>query len=509
MTLPDATERDGATTLPTVDDDEATPSPYVAGDVVAGKYRLTSILGEGGMGAVWLARNQVLHVDVALKLIRAHVASAHTAERLLREARATARLKHPSIVQVHDFGESERGDPFIVMEVLDGESLDSLLSRRGALPATRAVQLLLPIVSALAEAHEHGIVHRDIKPENIILVSDRQGTIVPKVLDFGIAKVERAKVISGEIADNPTGMAAHELQRRLTNLGTLVGSPDYMSPEQGRGDRSVDARADIWAVSVVMYELIAGRRPFLGDEVQDVLINLMIEEPPPLTDAGVDVALWDIVGKGLQKRREDRWQSAREFGEALAEWLIDAGVETDVAGASLRAQWFVDDPTTGRTSMASLHLDPLSVSSPSQQAVTLTETEGAQPAHARLRRALYGVVGATMLVIGMGIALIVIEPARHEDSPASGVTGSEATPGATVPSAPQPVYDEPSAAAPSDDADAGPPERDANAQHHAGAATASAAASEEPTRRARPPSPLAAPKPGKHGLPLPPDEPDF
>ncbi|MEQ9320199.1 MAG: protein kinase, partial [Polyangiaceae bacterium] len=122
MTLPDATERDGATTLPTGGDGDATPSPYAAGDVVAGKYRLTSVLGSGGMGAVWLAHNQVLHVDVALKLIRADLASAHTAERLLREARATARLKHPSIVQFHDFGESERGDPFIVMEVLEGES---------------------------------------------------------------------------------------------------------------------------------------------------------------------------------------------------------------------------------------------------------------------------------------------------------------------------------------------------------------------------------------------------
>lgn len=507
MTLPDAAERDGATTHPAASENATSPSPYREGEVVAGKYRLTKILGRGGMGAVWLAHNQALHADVALKLIRADVASAHTAERLLREARATARLKHPSIVRVHDFGESERGDPFIVMEVLEGEAVDVLLDRRGSLPAIRAVQLVLPIVSALAEAHEHGIVHRDIKPENIILVTDRQGTIVPKVLDFGIAKVERAKVISGEISGTPTGLAVHELQRRLTNLGTLVGSPDYMSPEQGRGDLSVDGRADIWGICVVLYELIAGRRPFLGKDVQDVLINLMVEDPPSFAELGVaDEALWQIVAKGLEKRREDRWQAARDLGEALALWLLDAGVETDVAGASLRAQWLIDDPTTGRTSIDSLHLDPLTVST-SQPGVTLTEPDEPLAESTRMRRALYGVVGTIMLVLGMGIALVVIEPGEtRPDSPVTGVTGAETS----LPSGPPPAP-EVSEAEPEVE-EIGATEERADAAREDPAATATVASVVVPPRpapRPKAPTPPPPPKSGKPGLPLPPEKPDF
>jgi len=516
MTLPDATERDGATTLPIGGADEASPSPYAAGDVVADKYQLLKILGEGGMGSVWLARNQMLHVDVALKLIRAELASAHTKERLVREARATARLKHPSIVRVHDFGESERGDPFIVMEVLEGESLDEVLDRTGTLPATRAVQLILPIVSALAEAHEHGVVHRDIKPENIILVTDRQGTLVPKILDFGIAKVGRAGVVSGEIPNDPQALASHEVQRRLTNLGTLVGSPDYMSPEQGRGDSTVDERADIWAVCVVLYEMVAGRRPFDGQEVKDVLLSLMMEDPQPLTAFGSDPALWEIVAKGLEKLRDDRWQDARELGESLARWLLEAGVETDVAGTALRAHWFTDDPVTGRTSLASLHLDPLSVSV-SQSELSLSD---ARPAVAKedtnLRRALYVVIGVTMVLLGMGIALLVIEPGRE-----ASVQDVTAAPRGQVEPATPTLEGTAAPEVPSDHADGVVDEGQAAGE--GGTAAIGAAQMASATTSVSPPSTTVtggsktvaprpkkpAPSTAKGALPLPPDKPDF
>src|SRR6185437_8796623 len=148
--------------------DTPPPASYMAGDIIAQKYRLTRLLGEGGMGAVWLAHNQKLDVDVAIKLIRREVATPETAQRLLQEARAAARIGHRSIVRVFDFGESEYKDPFIVMEVLSGESLRDALERKGRLPPVNAVRTLLPVAGALVAAHAKQIVHRDLKPENIV-----------------------------------------------------------------------------------------------------------------------------------------------------------------------------------------------------------------------------------------------------------------------------------------------------------------------------------------------------
>src|SRR4051794_20507908 len=153
---------------------------YLAGDIIAQKYRLTRLLGEGGMGAVWMARNIKLDVDVAIKLIRHELGTAEASRRLLQEARAAARIGHRSIVRVFDFGETELDDPFIVMEVLTGESLRELLERKGRLPAANAVRMILPIASALVEAHAQGIVHRDLKPEIVMLVPDKSGGAVPK-----------------------------------------------------------------------------------------------------------------------------------------------------------------------------------------------------------------------------------------------------------------------------------------------------------------------------------------
>ena len=165
---------------------------YREGDVVAGKYQLGRHLGEGGMGDVWLAHNETLDIDVALKLIRGELATAEMAERLLHEARAAARLGHPAIVRVNDFGKTDRGDPFIVMELLQGEDLGAALSSRGRLNAVTAVRTLLPIAHALMVAHNKGIVHRDLKPENVFLAKSDDGKLQPKLVDFGVAKLERA-----------------------------------------------------------------------------------------------------------------------------------------------------------------------------------------------------------------------------------------------------------------------------------------------------------------------------
>ncbi|MBK7579448.1 MAG: protein kinase [Myxococcales bacterium] len=296
---------------------------YFAGDVVGGKYRLTNIVGEGGMGSVWLARNLTLDADVCVKLIRRESATPKASARLLQEARAAARLNHPSIVRVFDFGETEHRDPFIVMEVLRGDSLRRLMERKARLPAANAVATLLPVASALAEAHSKGVVHRDLKPENIVLVTDESGAVIPKVVDFGIAKVRR-----------------DDLARGLTQDGSVLGSPEYMSPEQAQGRSDVDGRTDVWAVSVILYELVVGQLPFVGDNYNALLWAIQQGEPAPtLNFAAGDQELWRILKRGLAKKADERWGSMRELGAALAEWAVKNGVDVDVTGASVALSW--------------------------------------------------------------------------------------------------------------------------------------------------------------------------
>src|SRR5688572_9667183 len=166
-------------------------STYTEGQLIGDKYRLVRPLGEGGMAAVWLAQNETLDIQVAIKFIRSDMQHAGLSSRLLQEARAAARLGHPAIVRVIDFGKTETGDPYIVMELLSGEDLGASIKRRGTMPPMKAVRTLIPIVDALAVAHSKRIVHRDLKPENIFLSEGEGGKIQPKVVDFGIAKLEK------------------------------------------------------------------------------------------------------------------------------------------------------------------------------------------------------------------------------------------------------------------------------------------------------------------------------
>jgi serine/threonine-protein kinase len=318
---------------------------YQAGDVIAGKYRLDGLLGQGGMGVVWGAFNLQLEAEVAIKLlIRDDASRDLLAQRLKQEAKATAKLGHPAIVRVFDVGESEQGDPFIVMELLKGRSLATLLSDDGCLASTRAVQLLLPIADALSVAHAKGIIHRDLKPDNVFIsVEDEQ--IQPKLVDFGIVK----------LADRASE------QTHLTQAGMVLGSPDYMSPEQARGLEDVDHRSDIWSFCVVLYELISGSTPFTATNYNALLRSIVEEEPKPLnTGAAADEELWHILQRGLQKARDQRFRSMSELGRALASWLIRQDVVEDVCGGSLDAKWILraSDPTALKAARASLSSVP-------------------------------------------------------------------------------------------------------------------------------------------------------
>jgi len=300
------------------------PRPYAPGVIISQKYELIRMLGEGGMGAVWVARNIALDAHIGLKLIRADVSRTvpGVQGRLLQEARAVASLGHPAIIRVFDFGTTERGDPFIAMELLHGESLADLLQRRGKVGAVRAVQTLLPIIDALASAHAKGIVHRDLKPDNIFVAREAGGRLQPKVLDFGIAKLE-------------SNVSPH-----LTREGTVLGSPAYMSPEQARGNADVDTRSDIWAICIVLYQLMTAALPFAAENSNALLWSIVEKPPVPLSELGVsEPELWSIVARGLEKTREARWQDMVDLGKALAEWLLARGVEEDICHASLRGRW--------------------------------------------------------------------------------------------------------------------------------------------------------------------------
>jgi serine/threonine-protein kinase len=273
--------------------------------LVAGKYRLTRLLGRGGMGSVWEGVHETLGTRVAVKLIEIeHVQSGDSRRRFENEARAAAKLQSKHVVEVYDYGVGPEGHPFIVMQYLAGEPLDKRLERLGRLSPLDTARIVLQICRALARAHSLGIIHRDLKPENVFLVrDDEDATELVKVVDFGIAKV--------------VGGAPEE---SATRTGSVLGTPYYMSPEQARGLRSVDHRSDLWSVGVIAFRCMVGRLPFQGEAVGDVLVNLCTGPIPipseivPNLPPGFDG--W--VARALSRLPSERYSSAHELGEALA-----------------------------------------------------------------------------------------------------------------------------------------------------------------------------------------------
>ncbi len=269
------------------------------GDLVAGRYRLEHLLGKGGMGEVWAAVHTVTEQRRALKLVDED--DEGTRRRMLREARAACAVRHPNVVSVHDVVEGERGAPVLVMDLLEGETLADKLEREGALPVREVVAIAMGIASGLEAAHALGIVHRDLKPANVFLTPD------PKILDFGVAKLTAT-----------SGPA--RATNLLTESGAMVGTPCYMAPEQAFGDGEVDARTDLWALGVVLYECLAGVRPADGATVGQVFKVLATSSIVPLAVRAPHVpgSLTAIVDALLTTDRDKRPASAREVREALA-----------------------------------------------------------------------------------------------------------------------------------------------------------------------------------------------
>ncbi|WP_437649012.1 serine/threonine-protein kinase [Sorangium sp. So ce362] len=280
-------------------------APVAVGDVLAGKYRVEQVVGAGAMGTIVAAWHMELDQRVAMKFLHAPgVEGGDPAERFRREARALARIKSEHVARVLDVGSLQDGMPYMVMEFLDGNNLAEEIRGRGPLPVVEAVGYILQAIEVMAEAHAAGIVHRDLKPANLFLARRPDGGRILKVLDFGISK-------------SLLGGSRDELA--LTKTAALLGSPLYMSPEQVRCAKDVDARTDIWALGVIVYEMLTGRTPYNGDSVPQLFASLLHEVPPTMAQLRPDIPreLDTVVMHCLAKEPEHRWRNVGDLAYAL------------------------------------------------------------------------------------------------------------------------------------------------------------------------------------------------
>ncbi len=280
------------------------PTP-AAGQVLAGRYSLRGFIGKGAMAHVYLAQDLTTGEPVAIKVLEARVArDARARDRLRREALAASTVGHPNIVRVHEVGERDDGAPFLVMEFLFGESLGGFLRREGRLAPDIALPVALQAASALAAAHRAGIVHRDVKPDNIFLVGAPGDPYAVRLLDFGLAKLYA--------------------QHALTQAGIVVGTPEYMAPEQVVADES-DARTDVYGLGMVLYRMLAGRLPFSADPNADLLARQLLTEPPPPAAYGAELGpeLEQLVLTALRKHPENRYSTMDDVVEDIERLLGD------------------------------------------------------------------------------------------------------------------------------------------------------------------------------------------
>jgi predicted Ser/Thr protein kinase len=282
------------------------PLADLVGQVVADRYHIIKKLGEGGMGAVYLGEHVKMGRKSAIKVMTQAMSSDPDAvSRFNREAANASRLSHPNICQVYDFGETSEGLIYLAMEFIEGRSLSAVAESEGALPPARAGHIVKQAAEALQVAHDQTIVHRDIKPDNIMVIQAKDGSDVVKVVDFGIAKA---------VAGDETG-------QKVTKTGLVVGTPEYMSPEQLSGDK-LDGRSDIYSLALVLYKLLTGVLPFQSDTAQETMIKRLTDDPEPLAVARPDIVfpptLQAVMDRALARSVDDRYASAAEFGRDLS-----------------------------------------------------------------------------------------------------------------------------------------------------------------------------------------------
>jgi serine/threonine protein kinase len=405
------------------------------GAVILGKYRVEHVLGKGGMGVVARAHHLDLDQPVAIKLLLpAALENQSMVQRFRREARAMVQLKSEHVSKVLDIGTLENGAPYMVMEYLEGKDLGQCLREQGRLEPGFAVDLILQACEALAEAHAAGIVHRDIKPANFFLTRGPDGAPLLKVLDFGIAK------------------ALHAVNEDFTTSQALMGTPSYMSPEQMHSSKYVDARTDIWAIGVVLYELVSGRRPFRADSYAGLCLAVTTAPVRPLDDVDVSAGLAEIITRCLQKEPSLRFGDIAELAAALAP---HAGTAAQASRSSERAMRILalagtsgravegratplEMPTVSQRKrrntpgeQPSGHAETLSTTSPSSASVTTFEiaSKGAMT-HADAsaapsvetagRGTRYALIASIAAGAGLALALLLIAGGTEPSSSGNG-----------------------------------------------------------------------------------------
>jgi tRNA A-37 threonylcarbamoyl transferase component Bud32 len=291
--------------------------PLEPNQVIDEKYRVVRLLGEGGMGAVYEGENVRIKRRVAIKTLHSQLSQdGEIVARFEREAQAAGRIGSDHILEVLDLGALPSGERYIVMEFLDGEPLAARLERNGRMAPEQLVPIFLQVLAGLAAAHGAGVIHRDLKPDNIFILRQKAGRAdFVKLIDFGISKFLQAE--QGSFS--------------MTRTGTMLGTPLYMSPEQANGSAEADARSDLYAVGIILYEALAGASPFASAKsINELLFQIVLSEVPPLTQVipGFDSGLWAFVAKAIARPREQRFQSAQEMAAALEAWAQGAGVPT-------------------------------------------------------------------------------------------------------------------------------------------------------------------------------------
>jgi eukaryotic-like serine/threonine-protein kinase len=364
-------------------------APSLVGTVLADAYRVTRLIGQGGMGAVYEGVQTRLGKRVAIKVMDRNLAAESEAlARFRREIDVTAKLAHPNIVQVSDFGVVPTGEPFLVMEYLDGEDLEQRLARVGRVSFASAVRIVNQLASALAVTHAEGIVHRDLKPANVFLVSVPGQTDFVKVVDFGISKVLKASTT------------------KLTRAQMIVGTPEYMAPEQAAGKvDEIDHRSDQWSLACIGWHMLVGQQPFLGPDVNAILHQVMNGEPPPLVPALAPLLPGQVEGvlrRALSKRQLDRYPTITAFAKAF-----ESAAPLD---APMRA------PTRAPPAKASLFVKPAA-----------RHAAPAAPPRPR-RRLLWLGAAALAAAIGIGVALLQSGQAPWRSKTKSGA-GASPSPG--------------------------------------------------------------------------------
>jgi hypothetical protein len=374
--------------------------PIDPGTLVAGKLRIVRLLGTGGMGAVYEVEHELTKHRRALKLLHArYKVYPELIQRFLREASAAGRIGNPHIAETFDAGELETGDPYLVMELLKGETVADFLRRKQRLTISEAAELVRQACTGVQAAHDAGIVHRDLKPENLFVV-ERDHRPFVKILDFGISKFDPA-LTGGEMS--------------TTREGTSLGTPLYMPPEQVRGDKRVDSRADIYALGVILYECVTGARPYEAETLAHLAVLIHEGKAVPIAEARPDAppAFAELVHKAMANKPELRFASARELGDALASFtgsVVGPTVGWPGRGPAL------DQPKS------SAQRPP---AGPSHDAAVSVTQETWQPP----RRSLFPLVlaGVAVLVL-IGGVIFGLLPAGRSPSPTAAPSAGATTP---------------------------------------------------------------------------------